>query len=273
MSLTTKIKEKYNTLKESLKETLFSKNKSIICISEFSKKSTFKKIITFTSVNLFILVPYIVWFATESHFVTNIPLIIASFLLVFSLANTLFFLGAKFLNILFSRFIKTKSETDLLLLKSAENLEIKPEYFNDGIIGKIKEFFIATGSIATSFIPFILFTNIILLFSLSHSDTAFFSNPINYLKIDSIILLFLTTLTTSSIYGLRFLSFIQKTIFQSFTKEKSKENIINPEDSKQPLKSFPIEEFIPSLSKEFKKSNDINIYSEMKSTQELKNND
>lgn len=273
MDLTKTIKEKYNKLKESLKETIFSKNKSIIRISEFSKKSTLKKILTVTSVNLFILIPYIIFLSAANNFASTIPLIITSFLFVFLLSNTLFFVGSKLITSFFSRFKQSKSETDLLLMKSTETLEVKSEYFEDSFIGKIKEFFMAVGSVATSFIPFIFFTNLILLFSISKIDTAFFSNPVNYLKIDGIILLFLTTLTTSSIYGLRLLSFIKKIILKSLNKEKNQENIVSPEESKQPKKSFPIEEFIPSLSKEFRKSNDINIYAEMKAPQDLKNHE
>lgn len=282
MDLTQTIKNKYNQIKHSLKEAIFSKNKSIIRISYFGNKSMIKKILTFTGVNLFVLVPYMVWFATASKFAFSIPLIIVSFTSVLLLANTLFFAGVKIITSLSSLFNKKKIETTSVLINPQSNQEpeIKAEYFENGLIGKIKEFFVATGSVATSFLPFILFTNLMLFsyflqsYNILHMDMSFFSNPLNYLKIDSVILIFLTTLTTGSIYGIRFVSFLKKVIIRALrakkdTEDTSKLAVSNGEDYKS-QRGFPIEDFIPSLSKEFKKANGINVYEEMKATQDVK---
>lgn len=274
------IKNKYNHVKNYLKESIFSKNKSILCISDFSKKSTIKKILTFTSVNLFVLLPYILWVSSSNRISISIPLLITSFTSVLLLSNTLFFTTTKIISSLLHTFRPKVSVTDSLLKKSTDNLEIKAQYFEKGFMGRIKEFFIATGSVATSFIPFIVLTNIILLsYFIQHShllsmDKSFFTNPINYLRIDGVILIFLTTLTTGSIYSFRALSFFKKVLLKALkAKKDTEENKNDPSlnNNSPSQKIFPVEEFIPSLSQEFKKSHDINIYNEIKTHQDTKN--
>lgn len=286
MDLTKTIINKYGQIKESLKEAIFSKNKSIIHISDFSKKSMIKKILIFTSVNLFVLIPYVFWFATASKFAFSIPLIIVSFTSVLLLSNTLFFTSAKIISSLINLFSNNKAKKEitpvLINPQASQDVVLETEYFEKGFIGKIKEFFVATASVATSFLPFILFTNLLLFsyflqsYNLFRIDMSFFSNPLNYLRIDSVILLFLTTLTTGSIYGLKLISFLKKVFIKALIAKKETDNTSkdlksNAQDYKS-QRGFPIEEFIPSLSKEFKKDNGINAYEEMKATQEFKKN-
>lgn len=283
MNLTDSIKNKFSSLKESLKSSIFSKNKSIIRVSEFSKQSTFKKIISFTAVNMFVIFPYLFWFAYFGHVFSWMTMIVPTFLFGFLVSNSLFFGAGKILSSFWSLFKKKEPKQDSLIINWNDNQtqQSQPEYFPKGFIGKIKEFFTAVGSVACSFIPFLFVMNIVLFFnSLIHSvviDVGFasFSGFFNYLKIDSVLLLLFTTLTVSSIYGFKLLSFLKRVLLKALSAQKNKEN--NHAENQQPStenykpqRSFPVEEFIPSLNKDFRKNHNIDSYQEVKPSIELK---
>lgn len=280
MSLSESIKNKYTQVKGALKAAIFSKNKSIIRISDFSKKSTLSKIVTFSIVNMLVVIPYILWFSAAGKLMFGLPLVLVSFAFSLVLANVLFFGSMKVLSSLFGLFNKKKDTALDFNASTNEPTKEEPVYYERTFIGKIKEFFIATGSIATSFLPFILMTNLAIFLYYIHNinylnmDISFFANPLNYLRVDSVILIFMTTLATGSVYGIRLLAFLKRVLSRAMSAQKPEE-VQQEQNNGEPYKAkrfIPGEEFIPSLSKEFKKEHGIEAYQEMKTTQEVKKN-
>lgn len=283
MSLTDSIKNKVSSLKESLKAAIFSKNKSIIRISEFSKKSILTKVLTFTAVNMFIVIPYFIWFASIGNLLPWLTMIIPTFFFGFFISNALFFGTSKIISSLFSLFKKKESKEVPLIINwnEPQKEQFQAEYFPKGFMNRIREFFITAGSVATSFVPFLIVMNIVLfLNSLTHSvifdvDFAMFSNAFNYLKIDSVLLVLFTTLTVASIYSVRALNLLKRIFMRALAAQKTKHNtqIVTSQtsgDSYKSQRSFPVEEFIPSLSKEFRKTHHIQAYEEAKAPIDIK---
>lgn len=278
MSITNSIKNKYDRIKNSLRSSLFSKNKSVVRISEFNKKSTVKKILTFTAINMFITIPYFVWFGSIGKLDLWLTMIIPSFAFVFLLTNSLFFGAIKTFSYLFKRRNKNKEEVPLIInWNEPQKDTVEPQYFEKTFIGRIKEMLMATASVATTFIPFLIMTNIILvLYYLNHQtyfgiDANFFSHIVNYLKIDSTLMVLFTTLTTGSIYGVKFLLFMKRVLAKALAAQKHNktENIDNT-PAYTPKRSLPVEDFMPSLSQEFRKHHNINAQEELKAKVELK---
>ena len=276
MSLSESIKNKYTQVKSTLKAAIFSKNKSIIRISEFSKKSTFSKILTFSTVNMLVVIPYIFWFSATGKLMFGLPLVLIFFAFSLFFANLLFFGGLKLISSIINLFKKKKDNALDFNASKNEPTKEEPQYYENTFMGKIKEFFIATGSIATSFLPFILMTNFAFIsyyfhnFNYLNIDISFLANPLNYLRIDSVILIFMTTLATGSVYGIRFLAFLKRVLFRAKAAQENQEVYHNNAEPYKAKRAIPSEEFIPSLSAEFKKTHEIHAYEEMKSPQEIK---
>lgn len=283
MSLTDSIKNKVSSLKESLKAAIFSKNKSIIRISEFSKKSILTKALTFTAVNMFVVIPYFIWFASVGNLLPWLTMIVPTFLFGFFISNALFFGTGKFISSLFSIFKKKESKEVPLIINwnEPQKEQIPAEYFPKGFMNRIREFFIASGSVATSFVPFLFVMNIVLFInSLTHAVTfdlgfGVFSSFFNYLKIDSVLLVLFTTLTLFSIYGVRALRLLKRVLIRALAAQKGKNNtqITTPQsggESYTPQRSFPVEDFIPSLSSEFRKTHNVQVYEEAKAPIDIK---
>lgn len=278
MSITDSIKNKYHQIKDSLRSSLFSKNKSILRISEFSKKSTVKKILTFTAINMFICIPYFIWFGSIGKLNLWLTMIIPSFAFVFLLSNSLFFGAIKFFSFLFRKRNKAKEEVPLIInWNEPQKDTVAPEYFGKNFIGRIKEILMATGSVATTFIPFILLTNVMLvMYYLNQQtyfgiDSHFFSNIYNYLRIDSMLMVLFTTLTTTSIYGVKFVLFMKRVLSKALSAQKNTTSaVVDNTPAYAPKRALPIEEFVPSLSKEFRKNHNINASEELRANADIK---
>lgn len=278
MSITDSIKNKYHQLKDSLRSSLFSKNKSILRISQFSKKSTIKKILTFTGINMFICIPYFIWFGSIGKIDLWLSMIIPSFAFVFLLSNTLFFSTVKFFSFIFKKKNQTKEVPLIIDWKEPVKDTVTPEYFDKSFMGRIKESLMAIGSVATTFIPFILLTNVMLvMYYLNQQtyfgvDSQFFSNFYNYLRIDSMLMVLFTTLTTASIYGVKFLLFLNRVLAKALSAQK---NTVTSSDiaaspAYTPKRSLPVEDFIPSLSQEFRKHHNINATENLHANADIK---
>jgi hypothetical protein len=109
--------------------------------------------------------------------------------------------------------------------------------------------------------------NLVLFFNTLTNSVVFdlgfasFSNIFNYLKIDGLLLLLFTTLTTMGIYSIKFFLFLKKIVQKALTAQKIQKEQSSSEkqnsDSYKPQRSFPVEDFIPSLNQDFKKNNNI----------------
>lgn len=278
MSITTSIKNKYHQIKDSLRASVFSKNKSILRVSQFNKKSTVKKILTFTAINMFICIPYFIWFGSVGRLNLWLTTIIPSFAFVFLLSNSLFFGGMKTFSFLFKKRNKTQQDVPLIINWNETKLDqVAPEYFDKSFIGRIKEVLMATGSVATTFIPFLLLTNVLLvIYYLNQKtyfgiDTNFFSDFYNYLKIDSTLMVLFTTLTTGSIYGVKWLLFFKRVISRALSAQKqNNHSAIDNVQAYSPKRALPVEDFVPSLSQEFRKHHNINATEELKAKVDIK---
>lgn len=264
MAIIEKFKNTYDKVKSSIKESIFSKNKSIIRFSEFNKKSFLKKISITTFINMLFTLPFVILFSTPdfSGF-QHASQFLFSFFSVFFISNLF---GYSLLNLISFGFEKFKNKffPKFQPAFTVKDDEIKPEYFPSGIMNRIREFFISTFSIATSFIPFLFLATLVLAITGIGDDNFSTFNFLSILELDAIMLVTLTTITSLTTYSFKSLFYLKNKLnsFINRKKENLEEN--KKEEPYVPKRSFPAEEFAVSLHQDFKKSNDINAYEELK---------
>lgn len=257
MDITETIKNKYHKIKSSLKEALFSKNKSVANISYFGKQSLSKKIITSFRINLFFLVPFGFFFLSSVYSVLFV-------LSAFIVSNAIFWSSTHFIRYLIKKFRKTPPTENIVFGGTAEP---SPIYFENTFIGKIKEFFMAAGSVTISFLPYMATMNILLL-AVYISKYFFFG--VNNTEVYQFLLvmmpyvyMLLISLSMIGIYTFKMSSSIHSILTKYLIKQKTETFIkMNNKQENAVKKSFPVEEFIPSLSNEFRNQHNVDFYKE-----------
>lgn len=264
MAIIEKIKNNYDKIKNSIKESIFSKNKSIIRFSEFNKKSTIHKISITTFVNMLFALPAVIIFSTpDINGIHHALQSLSTFFSVFLFANLLTFSGIKLISYLIQKY-KDKFFPKFQPAFTVKEDETKAEYFGSGFINRIKEFFVSTFSVAASFIPFLLLATIaISLFNIVEGGLSSF-NFLSLIELDAILLITLTTVTSLTIYSFKGLLCLKDKLFKILNKKDEELKETKQEESYVPKRAFPAEEFAVSLHNDFKKSNDINAYEELK---------
>ena len=264
MAIIDKVKNTYQKIKSSIKESIFSKNKSLIRFSEFNKKPFSQKVLLTTFINMLFTVPFVILFSTPDFSGLQYALqFMFSFFSVFMIANIFTFSGLKLFSLFYKK-LKNKISPEFQPAFTVKDDESKPEYFPKGFMNRIKEFFISTFSIAASFIPFLILVTIILSFFGIESNLSTF-NFSSILELDAIMLITLTTVTSLTTYSFTTLFLLKDKLLKLIQKKKEEQKDNKQEEEPYiPKRAFPAEEFAVSLHQDFKKSHDINAYEELK---------